>query len=166
MPNLNELERTMIGNTTSFTYQDGRLVEISESSDEVDAKLEQLDQLWNRLERRLLRRQPPRDITVEIHRELKEENGKHLERRFLGIQRQRGVWRLCFAVDWSPYDEREPQLPSSLSWKPIIECDYESRVFASQHVEKLKVEIDNSTNSSDPQLDSAISLLEAALSKA
>ncbi len=158
----------MNGTTTTYRYSKiGALISDRAEgvSDDVDVRVARVNQLWERIERKLLRRQPPRNITVEIHREVKEENGKYLERRFLGIQRQQGAWRLCLAIDWSEYNEQvaHPEIPPSLSWKPISECDIECWVLASQHWAKLQAEVDLTRTTFIPQLDSTISRLEAAL---
>jgi hypothetical protein len=136
-----------------------------EPSNEVDVKLDRVNELWSRVERKLLRRQPPRHITVEVHSKQTGEDGDYLERHFLGIQRQHGKWRLCHAVEWPQFDENEPHpdIPANLPWKPITECDLDTRIFASQFVHKLQFEVDNTRTFFIPLLDETIGRLEDAL---
>lgn len=154
-------------NRSSLVSSNGRpsRQETPEPSTEVDDKLDRVNELWNRLERKLLRRQPPRRIAVEIHHRVTGEDGDVLERHYLGIQKQHSKWRLCYAVEWPRFheDEPHPEIPDDLSWKPVTECDLETRVFASNHVEKLKFEVDNTRTFFIPQLDETISRLEDAL---
>jgi len=136
-----------------------------EPSNEVEAKLDRVNELWLRIEKKLLDRQPPRHITVEVSRRQTGEDGDYLERHFLGIQKMHGKWRLCWAVDWPQYDEREPypDIPNNLPWKPITECDLETRIKMSDHVQKLRAEVDNTRTFFIPQLDRTISRLEDVL---
>ncbi len=136
-----------------------------EPSNEVEVKLDRVNELWSRVERKLLRRQPPRNITVEVSCKQTGEHGDYLERHYLGIQRQHGKWRLCHAVEWPQYDEHgpHPDIPANLPWKPITECDLETRIFASQFVDKLRFEVDNTRTFFIPELDQTISRLEDAL---
>lgn len=136
-----------------------------EPSNEVDVKLDRVNELWSRIERKLLRRQPPRHITVEVHHEHTGEDGDYLERHYLGIQRQHGKWRLCHAVEWPQHQDPEPYpaIPANLPWKPITECDLETRIFVSKFVDKLTFEVDNTRTFFIPQLDETISRLEDVL---
>jgi hypothetical protein len=136
-----------------------------EPNNEVEAKLDRVNELWMRVERKLLNRQPPRHITVEVCYHQTGEDGDYLERHYLGIQKMHGKWRLCHAVEWPQYDEREPHpsIPDNLPWKPITECDLETRIEMSEHVHKLQFEVDNTRTFFIPQLDQTISRLEGAL---
>jgi len=136
-----------------------------EPANEVEAKLDRVNELWTRVERKLLNRQPPRHITVEVCYRQTGEDGDYLERHFLGLQRMHSKWRLCHAVDWPQYDEREPHpaVPNNLPWRPITECDLETRITMSEHVRELQFEVDNTRSFFIPKLDQTISRLEEAL---
>ncbi len=124
---------------------------------EVDHKLDRINELWLKLEKRLLTAQPARRIACLYHREDAGPDGDITERRFLGIQRQAGKWRLCYAIVWGCVpDERFP-------WKPIVECDMETRADAVRGVEQLNCEVQKTRTVFIPTLDKAISALEAAL---
>jgi hypothetical protein len=146
--------------------RNGRLsAPAEEPVNEVEAKLDRVNELWLRVEKKLLNRQPPRHITVEVCYKQTGEHGDYLERHFLGIQKMHGKWRLCYAFDWPQYDEQEahPAIPNNLPWKPITECDLETRIKMSEYVHKLRSEVDNTRNFFIPQLEQTISRLENAL---
>ena len=124
---------------------------------EVDVKLDRLNDLWMKLERKLLKEQPPRRITRGYREVHVGEDGDVIERRYIGIQRHHGKWRICYAVTWDQSDE------SNLPWKPITECDIETRVDATKGIGVLKFEVGHTRTFFIPAVDEAIDRLEKSL---
>jgi hypothetical protein len=127
-----------------------------EPKNAVDVKLDRVNELWMTLERKLLKEQPPRRIACG-YRELCDEHGDVVEEHYIGIQRHHGRWRICHAVAPSTSDE------SNLPWKPITECDVETRVEATKAIDKLKVQVEETGKYFIPALDKAIDRLEKSL---
>ncbi len=129
---------------------------------EVDLKLDRLSELWTKLERKLLTKEPPRRICILYYTSVAEscEDGSELtERRFLGIQRHGGKWRICSAtaVGLHPRGEEFP-------WKPIPpECDAPACADAVTGIEEPKREVRKTRSLFIPKLDKAISSLEDSL---
>jgi len=145
MPRIDEPSR----NHTPKTTEDPK--------NEVDIKLDRVNDLWMKLERKLLKAQPPRRITCQYSQVETGEDGDITERRYIGIQRHHGNWRICYAVTWDVSDE------TNLPWKPITECDVETRMDATEGIDSLKFEVDNTRTFFIPALDKAIDCLERAL---
>lgn len=125
---------------------------------EVDQKLDRLNDLWMKLEKKLLNKEPPRRIACLYQtRDGLGEDGDIEERRYVGIQRFSGKWRVCFAITWdcAPVDK--------LPWRPIAECDVETRADAVKGIDLLKDEVRKTRKVFIPVLDKAISDLETAL---
>jgi hypothetical protein len=127
---------------------------------EVDLKLDRLNELWMKLERKLLTQEPPRRICCLYYKSA--EPDEHdprdaIERRYLGIQRHAGKWRVCYANVWACI--REDEFP----WKPILECDAPTRAEAVRGIDDLKSEVRKTRSVFIPQLDKAISTLEDAI---
>ena len=129
---------------------------------EIDIKFDRINDLWMKVEKKLLKEQPPRRITC-IYRsfEVEEYDGEQAYcgrvRRYLGIQRHAGKWRVCYASTWSKADEE------NLPWKPVAECDMDSRMEATDGIELLKREVANTRTTFIPKLDETIEKLERAL---
>ena len=141
-----------------------------EPSNEVDAKLDRVNELWSKMERKLLKLAPPRLIGVEVHRrDACNEDGPLIERHFLGIRKNHPKWRICYAVQWvddNPHEHvSRSDVPQHLDWRPISECDLETRLMMANQkfIEQLKFEVDNTLTFFIPKLDTAISQLEDAL---
>jgi hypothetical protein len=125
---------------------------------EVDVKLDRITDLWMKVERKLLREQPPRRIACWYGTEVRGED--IAEHQFLGIQRQSGRWRICYASVWGAIDEEK------LPWKPIVECDALTRADAVRGIDQLKREVATTRKLFIPALDKAISTLEDTLDDA
>jgi hypothetical protein len=128
------------------------------AKNEVDLKLDRVNDLWMKLEKKLLNKQPPRRIACLYEsREGLGEDGDIEERRYLGIQRFTGKWRVCYAIVWSSVEE------DRLPWKPIADCDVETRAHAVKGIDLLKEEVRKTRTVFIPVLDRAINALELAL---
>ena len=129
---------------------------------EIDLKLDRINELWNQLERKLLKDQPPRRISCVYDPKWtgEEQDPEELnveEHRYLGIQRHGGKWRVCYAITW---DHREEE---TLPWKPVVECDVETRMDATRGIDQLKSHVRNTGTDFIPALNKAISGLEDAI---
>jgi hypothetical protein len=125
---------------------------------EVDLKLDRINDLWMKLERKLLKEQPPRRIACLYHRdENMGEDADITESRYLGIQRHSGKWRVCYAIVW------DCVAADKFPWKPIVECDVETRADAVKGIGQLKRDVRETRKLFIPALDKAISTLEHAL---
>ena len=125
---------------------------------EVDHKSDRLNDLWMRLEKELLKAQPPRRITCAYFSETHEnDEGEFEERRYLGIQRHGGKWRICHAVTSNGAGDE------NLPWRPIAECDRETRMDATNGIVRLRKAVEQTRTLFIPALDAAIEKLESAL---
>ncbi len=124
---------------------------------EVDVMLDRINDLWMKLERKLLREQPPRRIACWYDSKEIAKHGEIMEHRFLGIQRHSGKWRICYANVCGVIDEEK------LFWKPVVECDVLTRADAVRGINQLKREVGNTRKLFIPALEKAISTLEEAL---
>jgi hypothetical protein len=127
---------------------------------EVDQKLDRLNELWTKVEKKLLTKEPPRRLWCLYYTSAAEPDcdpDGPVERRFLGIQRHAGKWRVCQATVWGLVSD--DQFP----WRPVLECDAPTRADAVRGIEELKREVRKTRTIFIPQLDKAISALEGAL---
>jgi hypothetical protein len=67
-------------------------------SNEIDIRLEKLNELWRAMEGKLLGTQPPREICCTYGHPLTDEYGDELGRHVLGIQKVGGKWRVSHAT--------------------------------------------------------------------
>jgi len=145
------------------TVRNGKIAPIEADSgnyikNQLDLKLDRNTELWNELERKLLRAQPPRRIVCAFEpKEYDIDEGTFVERRYLGIQRHGGKWRICHAVTWDNRGE------DTLPWKPVVECDAETRMDATERIEQLTCQVRDTGRTFIPALDNANSLLEDAI---
>ncbi len=76
----------------------------------------------------------------------------------LGIQKIKGDWRICHAIDHPCDGDYDPQ------WTPITECSVEVRVQAAKYLPQLKEAVVKSAETFIPKVDEAIGELKKALS--
>lgn len=124
----------------------------AEVSNEIDCKLERLNQLWRNVERQLLTAAPPRHIAFD-YQEHGDEYGDAAGYSCLGIQRYASKWRICQGM------RSVQQSLEQASWKPITDCDVETRMEASKHIGRLQHHVDETRRTFLPELDEAISNL-------
>jgi hypothetical protein len=127
---------------------------------EVDVKLDRVNDLWMKLERKLLKEQPPRRIACQYDASkfVQDDGAEWDQSDFIGIQRYHGKWRICYG---SIVECQSGQVPDN--WKPITECDLETRIDATKGIDKLKFEVANTRAFFIPALDEAIEQLENAI---
>jgi hypothetical protein len=121
------------------------------SKNVVDVRLDKLTELWAVMEAKLLGMQPPRQIAVnciDVH----DEHGDEVGGRYLGVQRIGGKWRVCYGEGWHGKEPTE--------WRPIVECDIETRVRLAGYVQRLEYQVKETGRTFLPELDEAIAELE------
>ncbi len=130
---------------------------------EVNIKLDRINDLWMKVEKKLLKEEPPRRITCNYDTVEVDEYDPDMgcccgtARAYLGIQRHAGKWRICYASTWNKSGE------DNLPWKPIVECDVGTRMDAVAGIDCLKREVANTRTFFIPKLDKTIDKLEQAL---
>jgi hypothetical protein len=124
---------------------------------EVDLRMDRLNDLWAGLEKKLLAMQPPRFLWCHYDTEQYGEDGELEQNYCLGIMRHSGKWRICHGT----YDSAKD--PDQIAWKPITECNIETRVKATQGINNLKYEVTLTGRKFIPEMDAAIDKLQAAL---
>lgn len=124
---------------------------------EIDIRLDKLNELWQAMEGKLLGMQPPRQICCHYF-DHHDEDDDVVERLFLGIQRHGSKWRVCHAI--VPGSTKEPE---AKDWKPITDCSIEIRVKAADHVHRLEYHVTQTGKRFIPDLDRAITKLEKAI---
>lgn len=122
-------------------------------------RYDQLNEKWEAAEKRLRSLHVPRPVWVCI-RETDtdpDQPGCRIEREYLGLTRYRGDWRICYDSWYEPNDQYSGE-------KPITECSAELRVFAVAFLPKLHEAIVKSAEDFIPEVDKALSRLDAYLS--
>lgn len=120
-------------------------------SDAVTARLDALNRLWSMLESRVLQMAPPRWIRVAYKGELTNENAC-----YLGLQREKGRWRLVHGEGWSGKIH---------GWTPLAECPVEIRIQAVAGVPALLDEVRKTDTHFIPALDAALDVLRKAVDR-
>ncbi len=149
--------------------RDGRAARPSDAEsgeyvkNEIDIMLDRINHLWMKLEKKLLKKEDARRITCNFDTSEAEGQDPQLgywqsvERSYLGIQRHAGKWRVCYARTWNKSGEDD------LPWKPVVECDMDSRMKAAEGIDDLKREVANTRTIFKPKLNETIDKLQRAL---
>jgi hypothetical protein len=122
-------------------------------------RYDQLNSLWLQAEEQLTRFHIPRPVYF-AYRTYERDVGdpSHLINDCLGIQRIKGKWRICHAVDCHPnVDEYNPE------WTPIAECSVETRAEAAKYLPQLRERIVETAENFIPVVEKAIAELKKAL---
>jgi len=122
---------------------------------ETEKKLDQLTELWNSVECKILGMQPPRHISHTFSTEESGHGSTYYQ--LLGLQRYGNKWRLCYGTG----DDFEPE--EGFSWRPINDCSTEIRVMAANHINALMEEVVRSGKEYLPEIDKAIGKLKDIL---
>ncbi len=121
----------------------------------LEARLEQLNLVIEGKEKQFKSMMVARDTVLCFH-SYEEENDGHGEyQHLLGMIKQKGGWRLCYAHHYENYCHPDREV----SWKPLVDCSIEARLRAAPHVEKLRDKIIEEKEKLMPELENAIKTL-------
>jgi hypothetical protein len=124
-------------------------------------RYDRLNSLWEQAEKQLIALHVPRPVRHAYLSYPMSENSSAYLNHCLGLQKIKGSWRICYAVDYD-YNraDREPD------WTPISECSATIRVHAAPHLPGLRSAALASSEKFIPEVDKAIDELAKGIAEA